>query len=60
MTFWRTRARLPPSEVVPHPETVQMVPSAYLVKIKMKIKLKTKIKMKIKIKMKMKMTLIII
>ena len=58
MTFWRTRARLPPSEVVPHPETVQMVPSAYLVKIKMKIKLKTKIKMKIKIKM--KMTLIII
>ena len=31
MTFWRTRARLPPSEVVPHPETVHMVPSAYLV-----------------------------
>merc|ERR1712126_679151 len=27
-TFWRTRARLPPSVVVPHPETVQMVPSA--------------------------------
>ena len=31
MTFWRTRARLPPSVVVPHPETVHMVPSAYLV-----------------------------
>merc|ERR1711971_158796 len=27
--IWRTRARLPPSEVVPHPETVQMVHSAY-------------------------------
>ena len=40
MTFWRTRARLPPSVVVPHPETVQMVPSAYLVTMKIKIKIK--------------------
>ena len=29
-TFWRTRAKLPPSVVVPHPLTVQMVPSSYL------------------------------
>merc|ERR1712038_2166813 len=28
-TFWRTRAKLPPSVVVPHPLTVQMVPSSY-------------------------------
>ena len=29
-TFWRTRAKLPPSVVVPQPLTVQMVPSSYL------------------------------
>merc|ERR1719320_1017147 len=28
-TFIRTLARLPPSEVVPHPETVQVVPAVY-------------------------------
>merc|ERR1719400_1265802 len=28
-TFIRTLARLPPSEVVPHPETVQVVPASY-------------------------------
>merc|ERR1711973_724531 len=28
-TFWRTRAKLPPSVVVPHPLTVQIVPSSY-------------------------------
>ena len=30
-TFWRTRARLPPSVVVPQPLTVQIVPSSYLI-----------------------------
>ena len=30
LTFWRTRARLPPSVVVPQPVTVQTVPSSYL------------------------------
>ena len=29
-TFWRTRAKLPPSVVVPQPLTVQIVPSSYL------------------------------
>merc|ERR1712212_760916 len=28
-TFIRTLARLPPSEVVPHPETEQVVPASY-------------------------------
>ena len=30
-TFWRTRAKLPPSVVVPQPLTVQIVPSSYLI-----------------------------